>query len=225
GGSPNTVNTFSVVVPANSTLVVVVQDANAGQVDSPYSVQVSGLVGSGSGPGPCAPAPTAVSRKVHGTSGTFDIPLPTTGAMGIEDRIGNSGVAGSHTIVLTFSTDPTGATATVAANNPSGATGAVSSVTYSGNDMIVNLTNVSDKQVLTLSTSGGSVSPAVVPIGFLVGDVNASRAVSSSDVAQTKAASGATLTQLNFRADVNANGQVSSSDVAAVKAASGGTLP
>ena len=58
GGSPafNTTNSFSVDVPANQTLVVVVQEANLGQAaGSTYTVQVSGLVGNGVGPGPCPP--------------------------------------------------------------------------------------------------------------------------------------------------------------------------
>ena len=226
GGSPNTVNTFSVNVPANSTLLVVVEETNLNQVaGSAYSVQVSGLVGNGSGSAPCAPAPTISSRKTHGTAGTFDIPLPTTGSYGVEDRIGNSGVAGSHTIVFDYTTDPTGATATVVANNPSAATGAVSSVTYSGNQMLVNLTNVSDKQVLTLATSGGTVSNAVVPIGFLVGDVNNNHAVSAADVGLTKQQSGNAVGPTNFRTDVNVNGTVSNADTAAVKSNSGSTTP
>ncbi len=226
GASPNPVNSFSVDIPANATLVVVVQEANAAQAaGSTYSVQVSGLVGNGAGSGPCAAAPTAVSRKVHGSAGTFDIPLSLTGNMGVEDRIGNGGVPGSHTIVLTFSAPPTGVTASVAARNPSGATGTVSSTSVSGNDLIVNLTNVSDKQVLTLATSGGSVSPAVVPIGFLVGDVNSSRGVSGSDVSQTKAAAATgTVDNNTFRADYNVNGSVNGTDVSIVKAASGGTI-
>lgn len=219
-------NTFSFDLPANATLVLVVEEANAGTAGcSGYTLNVSGLVGNGAGSGPCAPAPSVVSRKVHGTAGTFDIPLPLTGPSGVEDRTGNGGVVGSHTIVLTFSSDPTGATATVAANNPSSGTGTVSSVTYSGNDMIVNLTNVSDQQTLTLSVTGGTVSPAVVPIGFLVGDVNGNRTVSSTDVSQVKAASGATETTANFRADVNAGGAINGTDVSIVKAASGHTLP
>lgn len=227
GASPNTVNTFSVDVPANSTLVVVVEETNAAQAPgSTYSVQVSGLVGNGSGPGPCGPSPTAVSRKVHGAAGTFDVPLPLSGAMGIEDRIGNGGVAGTHTIVLTYSAPPTGVTASVAARNPSGATGSVSNTTVSGNDLIVTLTNVSDKQVLTLSTSGGTVSPAVVPIGFLAGDVNSSRSVSGSDVSQTKAAAATgVVNSTTFRADVNVGGSVNATDVSIVKSVSGNTLP
>ena len=92
--------------------------------------------------------------------------------------------------------------------------------------MIVNLTGVTDKQVLTLSTSGGTVSPAVVPIGFLLGDTNANRSVSSSDVTQTKAAASVgTVNAGTFRTDVNANGAVNASDVSQVKAVSGNVLP
>ncbi len=54
GGSPNTVNSFSVDVPAMETLLVVVEEANAAQTPgAPYTVEVSGLVGNGVGPGPC----------------------------------------------------------------------------------------------------------------------------------------------------------------------------
>jgi hypothetical protein len=55
-GSPafNTTNTFSVDVPANQTLVVVVEETNASQTPgSTYTLEVSGLVGNGVGPGPC----------------------------------------------------------------------------------------------------------------------------------------------------------------------------
>ncbi|MBA3572337.1 MAG: hypothetical protein H0W34_10270, partial [Pyrinomonadaceae bacterium] len=60
GGSPNTVNTFSVNVPAMANLVVVVEEANAAQTaGAPYTVEVTGLVGNGIGNGTCAtPTPT-----------------------------------------------------------------------------------------------------------------------------------------------------------------------
>ena len=226
GGSPNTVNSFGVNVPANTTLVVVVQEANAAQpAGSTYSVQVSGLIGNGVGPGPCVAAPNIVSRKIHGGAGTFDIPMPSTGPSGVEDRTGNGGVAGVHTIVLTYANSPVGASASVTAHNPPTGTGMVSGVSFSGNDMIVDLTGVSDKQVLTLSTSGGAVSSEILPVGFLAGDTNASRSVSGSDVAQTKAQSGNAAGAGNFRTDVNANGAVSSSDVSIVKSLSGNTIP
>src|SRR5205807_4041157 len=40
---------------------------------------------------PCAPVPSsAVSRKVHGAAGTFDVPLPLTGNVGVECRSGGA---------------------------------------------------------------------------------------------------------------------------------------
>jgi Dockerin type I repeat. len=98
-------------------------------------------------------------------------------------------------------------------------------VSVSGNDLIVDLTNVSNQQVLTLSTSGGTLSPVTVPIGFLVGDTNGNRAVSAGDVAQTKARSGLPVTSANFRSDVNANGSINAGDIAQVKAQSGTSIP
>ena len=182
-------NTFGFDFEPNATLVLVVEEANAGLLGcSGYQLTVSGLVGSGSGNAPCPPVPSVVSRKTHGSPrvvGTFSIPMPLTGPSGVEDRIGNGGVAGNHTIVLSYASSPVGVTASVAAHNPSAGTGAVSSVSVSGNDLIVNLTGVSNQQVLTLTTSGGSVSPVTVPIGFLLGDTNGDRSVSASDVTQT----------------------------------------
>ena len=55
-------------------------------------------------PRPLAPS-SAVSRKVHGAAGTFDVNLPLVpigGAVGIEDRTG--AVAGAHQEVITFAT-------------------------------------------------------------------------------------------------------------------------
>ena len=229
GGSPafNTTNSFAVDVPANQTLVVVVEETGANQTaGSTYTVQVSGLVGNGTGPGPCAPAPTVVSRKVHGGgAGTFNIPMPLTGPSGVEDRVGDLGVDGNHTIVLSFTSDPTGATATVAADNPSSATGSVGGVSYSGNDMIVSLTGVTDQQVLTLSTSGGSVSPAVVPIGFLAGDATQDRFVNVGDTIATRSHAGVTLDNTNFQFDLNVDGLVNVGDTTITRSKSGDSLP
>jgi hypothetical protein len=64
-----------------------------------------------------------------------------------------------------------------------------------------------------------------VCVNMLTGDTNGNKAVSASDVAQTKAQSGATATAANFREDVNVSGSISAGDVAQVKANSGHTLP
>jgi hypothetical protein len=168
---------------------------------------------------------SVASRKSHGAAGTFSIPMPLVGPSGVEDRVGNGGVAGTHTIVLSYAASPAGATASVVAHNPPGATGTVSNVSVSGNDLIVDLTDVSNQQVLTLSTSGGTVSPVTLPIGFLIGDTNGNRTVNAGDVAQTKGRSGVAVIDANFRSDVNANGSINAGDVAQVKAQSGTVLP
>jgi hypothetical protein len=90
--------------------------------------------------------------------------------------------------------------------------------------LIVTLANVSDQQVLTLNVGGPNLPTAVVPIGFLVGDANANRTVSASDIAQVKAQAGPT-TAANFRSDMNASGDVNATDISITKARAGGTLP
>ena len=62
-------------------------------------------------------------------------------------------------------------------------------------------------------------------MGFLVGDVNNTRSVNSSDISAVKARSGQTTSALNFMFDVNASGAINSSDISAVKARSGLVLP
>lgn len=168
---------------------------------------------------------SVISRKAHGAVGTFSIPMPLVGPSGVEDRVGNAGVAGNHTIVFSYTNSPADVLASVAAHDPPGATGTISNVQVSGNDLIVNLTNVSNPQVLTLSTSGGTLSPVTVPIGFLLGDTNGSRSVSAADVGQTKAQSGNAAGAANFRTDTNVSGAISAADIGQVKASSGTSIP
>ena len=77
---------------------------------------------------------------------------------------------------------------------------------------------------ITLAEVNGAVSPPPVSIGFLVGDVNNTRSVNSSDISGVKARSGQSTSAANFRFDLNASGAVNSSDISAVKARSGQTL-
>jgi Dockerin type I domain len=95
----------------------------------------------------------------------------------------------------------------------------------------VNLTGVANAQTITVTLSGvtdtnAQVLPdAAVSLGILVGDTNGNGAVSSSDISQTKAQSGAPVTAANFREDVGVNGSISSSDISLVKAQSGTSIP
>ena len=164
---------------------------------------------------------TAVqSRKTHGGAGDFDIAIDTTliaPNITVEPRTIGTG----HTLVFLFN-GPVSAAGTVSVTPVGNATAAIS-----GNDVVVTLTNVPDNQrvTVTLINVNGSVNPPPAAIGFMVGDVNNTRSVNSSDISGVKARSGQTTTALNFRFDVNATGAINSSDISAVKARSGLTLP
>jgi hypothetical protein len=112
-------------------------------------------------------------------------------------------------------------------------TGSVSSSAI-GSDphqYIVNLTGVTNAQVITVSladvvNSAGNVSSNVSQaMGVLVADVNANGIVSNTDVASVKAQVIAPVTSSNFRNDVNVNGIISNTDIAASKAQVGTALP
>ncbi len=88
---------------------------------------------------PCAPmAQDAFSRKVHGAAGTFDIPLPLTGNVGVECRSG--GGTNAYQMIIDFPT-----TVTVESASVTSGTGNVDSLSGSGTSQItVNLSGVTD---------------------------------------------------------------------------------
>jgi hypothetical protein len=158
---------------------------------------------------------SVVSRKTHGTAGTFEISLPLTGFSGIECRTG--GANGDHDVVFKFSA-PVAFTATATCGgNPA-------TVTTSGSEATVHCTGVSNAQTIpiALNTNAGNF---LVQMGVLLGDTSANRAVNSSDISQTKAQSGTVANSGNFRTDVTVNGLINSSDISTVKSKSGTALP
>jgi serine protease AprX len=165
----------------------------------------------------------AVSRKSHGLSGTFDIPMPLTGEPAVECRSD----VGNYTLVFTFDNNIMSGSASM-----TGGVGSVSGTpTFSGNTMTVNLTGVTDVQKITVTLTGVTDTLAqVLPdtamsLNILAGDATGNKSVNASDVAQIKAKSGATLNATNFREDVTASGSINASDVSFAKARSGTSLP
>ena len=168
----------------------------------------------------------AVSRKVHGNSGTFDIGLPATGPIGIECRTG--GQNGNFTIVFVFANPIVSvANATVTG------TGSVSSRS-TGTDpheYVINLSGVTNAQFLTVTLMGvtdtvGNNTPSVsATMGVLAGDTNADHFTDAVDVSQTKSQSGNAITTSNFREDVNVDGFIDAVDTSLVKSKSGTALP
>ena len=170
---------------------------------------------------PPVPVLTGVgSRKTHGTAGVFELPI--TGLSTVEPRIIGSG----HLLVFQFDI-PITSPGTVTLQQYAPASGAVASAVANGNTVVVTLTGVTDNQriIVSLSAINGVQSAAAASIGFLVGDVNNTGSINSSDISGVKARSGQSTTAANFRFDVNASGAINSSDISAVKARSGLTLP
>jgi len=166
---------------------------------------------------------SAVSRKTHAGSGTFDVSLPLTGEPGVECR--NNG--GNHTFVFTLSSDVVSGTATVTAG-----TGSVSgNPIFSGNTMTVNLTGVTDVQKITVTLSDVTSSTSqVLPdtevsANMLIGDINADKTVSAFDVTQTKHQVGMPVTSANFRDDVRPDGTINATDVQQARSRVGNSLP
>lgn len=176
------------------------------------------------GPGQILATTKAVSRKVHGAAGSFDVDLPLTGSPGIECRSGG-GSGGDYQLVVTFYNPVTFTNAAVTAG-----TGFVVSTSGNGTTLVtVNLSGVANAQTISVAlfnlNDGVNTTNLVIPMGVLIGDLNANRVVNASDVAQTKAQVGQPVTTSNFRADVNPNGIINASDVIHVKALSGTFLP
>ncbi|HEU0209073.1 MAG TPA: dockerin type I domain-containing protein [Candidatus Udaeobacter sp.] len=171
----------------------------------------------------CAPpAVSAVSRKVHGGAGTFDINLPLTGTPGVECR--NGPVSGEYQVVVNFANPVSLSGASVTSG-----TGNVNTFSASGSTVTVNLTGVTNAQTLSISLSdvsdGTNMGCVSIPMSVLAGDTNGNGTVNASDVSQTKLQSGSAVTGSNFRTDVNANGAINASDVSSVKTRSGTSLP
>ncbi len=179
---------------------------------------------------PSASAPFAFidakSRKTHAAAGMFDLPIDAMPSLGgpitVEPRAGVSG----HNIVFSFS-GPISLAGAALAFDAMGPLGSVGQPTFATNEVTVPLSGVPDNRRLTVRLSGvnSQVTETLVSIGFLVGDLNSSRAVNASDVSAIKAHLGQTTNQSNFWFDVNASGGISMDDVSAVKARSGVVLP
>jgi hypothetical protein len=165
---------------------------------------------------------SVVSRKTHGSAGTFDVDLPETGKAGIECRSG--GASNDYTLVFTFANNVIVQGATVSTG-----AGRVTSFSVAGNTVTANLSEVVTAQriVVTLVrvSDGTNTSDVQATMDVLVGDTTANGAVNSSDVAQTQSQSGQPVTATNFREDVTVNGLINSSDVALVQSKSGTGLP
>ena len=165
---------------------------------------------------------SAVSSRVHGAAGTFDLTLANTPATPtIEPRTGPN-----QTLVFTFDKPINGAVVTV-----SEGTAIAAAPTFSGNTVHVSLSGVTDVQYVTVdlsavsSTDGGTGGTGSIRIGFLAGDVNQSKVVAVTDLVAVNGQLGQPLTGANFLKDVNASGVITVLDKVVVNNNLGHFLP
>ncbi len=166
----------------------------------------------------------AVSRRSHGSAGSFDVPISisSSGTVPVECRAGSS-----LTLVATFDKDIVTCDAVVASGTASLAEGS----TASGKDVTVVLSDVADKQTVQINlenvtaTDGSVLASGVLKFKMLTGDVNGNSAVNALDAALVSSASGKPIAANNFRCDVNANGSINSLDTALTTQRSGNSLP
>lgn len=195
-------------------------------ITGPYSnsrcVTVTGVVG-------------AVSRKIHGTGGTFDIQLPLSAnppipsMRGIEPRTG--GGDARHTVVFQFPQ----AISSVDSATVTGQTGTPTIIARDSgpgpNEYTVAIGNVANAQTVMVNlvgvrtAAGTNLGNFSVPLGVLLGDTNGDTVVNSGDSAQTRNRAGQLAAPENFRSDVNTDGAINSGDAVIVRRNSGAVLP
>jgi len=191
------------------------------QSDNSYPAATYTVLGNAACEGGIVPV-KAVSRKTHGTiMPPFDVALPLSGTVGIECRTGGT-PTGNHTIIVTFAKAISAVASATCAGN-------TATTSISGTDVTVNCTNVPNAQTVAINllgvNDGTNVADVSVPMGVLLGDVNASRLVDSGDVFLVRQQTAQTATSSNFREDVNASGLIDSGDVFLTRRQTATSLP
>ena len=239
GGAPNSYTATCGSITANGTQSpITVTGLNNGML---YSCSVTATNSAGTGPAsaavdvtPTASAPLALiavqSRRTHTGAGGFDLKIdhlqPVAGPVSVEPRMIGSG----HLIVFQFNV-PVSSVSSVAAEDAMTTPYPGVSHTISGNEVVVTLTGIADGQRATVTLAGvtanNATSLANVPtsLGFLVGDVNQSRAANAADISAVKARASPTVSTANFRFDLNASGAIDAADISAAKARAGLVIP
>jgi hypothetical protein len=216
------------VTATSSTLSIIVTGLSnattyACTVTATNTSNLTGSASANANVTPIAPVLLSVtSTKTHGNAGPFALPIATVADINANVTVEPRNIDGGHSIVFRFDIPVTspGDVSLVLTLPASGAT-ASATVGTNTNEIIVNLTGVSDKQriAITLSNIDGVPSAgATTFIGFIAGDVNNSRSVTPGDVSSVKARAGQTTNSRNFWFDLNASGGINAADVSAVKA-------
>ena len=170
-----------------------------------------------------APAQLAfiASRRTHNNVGVRELEFPI-GTLGVESRRGagytSSNPVGDYTLHFRFSIPINAGTVTKTSG-----TGTIVSQSISGTDIVVQLTGVTNAQLMEFSVSGvvdelgNSVPTTAAQFGFLVGDVNATRNVDGGDSLIIRNNSGKPLNGAVAGSDLNCDGAVNAGDAVIVR--------
>jgi hypothetical protein len=176
-------------------------------------------------------APTvasAVSRKTHGSAGTFDLPLDLSGAAAnatVEPRrFGVTGAGDALEVTFSEAVQGSGAGGSVSPGQFTVTGGTIGSASISGTKLLLGLSGVTDQGVLTITLAGISDlagnalgGTVTVYVRHLAGDATQNRSVAVSDLQAIKNTLGQTLAAANFLTDLNVSGSISVSDLQDVK--------
>jgi hypothetical protein len=195
------------------------------QTDNSYPAATYTVLGNTACEGGIVPV-SAVSRKTHGTAGTFDIDLPLSGSVGEETRSGGI-PSGNHTIVVTFPSSISAVASATCAGNA--ATTNISTTSITNDTVTVNCTGVPNAQRIAINllgvNDGNNVGNVSIPMDVLLGDVNLSRRTDAGDVTQVRNRTVSIPDATTFRYDVNASGRTDAGDVTTTRNATVTVLP
>ena len=175
---------------------------------------------------PCyaADLTSAVSRRVHGAAGIFDIPLVanegyTVPAGTIEHRVGPY-----HQVVFIWDRPIASAECQGVSAGPS-----VGVAVINGNEvtcpLYVPFNGLWTLINVVVQAEDGTWGEALTQVGYLYGDVDGSGAVTVADQARVRQQVAQPVTAANFRMDVNASGAITVSDAAIVQSKIATGLP
>ncbi|NLX23279.1 MAG: hypothetical protein GXY55_16630 [Phycisphaerae bacterium] len=159
----------------------------------------------------------AVSRKTHGSVGTFDVAVHVPGA--VEPR-----QAGPTKLIVTFNQEvqtPGGPTTEDIALSSGTVTG-VAFYTHNGPQLTIDMTGAANQANLVVSYPGltddqGAPLAETLCFGVLTGDANGDQRVNIFDLVQVRNALNQAPTQSTFTRDVTADGAINIFDLVAVR--------
>ena len=166
---------------------------------------------------------SAVSRKMHGGTGPYDIDLLPASPQ-TECRSGGAG--GNYQVLVTFARSVSVGGVSVTSRDGM----ATATASAAGSVVTVNLAQVANIQTAMITlvnvNDGVNTSNVTIPLRVLIGDVTGNGSVTASDIGQVKAHSGQGVGPATYRSDVTENGgSITASDLGMVKSVAGTQLP